>query len=137
MMLRTLLVPAFLVLGGCIVTVAPPPESSHARPPVRVTRNGIMFHEKYVVPDDVPRLLEKHGYRKDKAIHILVDEDYDDQRALWVLKHNYIDRAGYTKSMFVHSRKGSSGTHHVKPMQDTVVIPYEGSRGKGGVPRRR
>ena len=96
-----------------------------------------MFHGKYVVPDEVPRLLEKHGYSKDKAIHILVDDDYDDQRALWVFKHNYIDHAGYTKSMFVHSRKGASGTQHVKPKPEGVVIPYEGSRTRGAAPHRR
>ena len=121
---RTILFLTQFLICGCIVPVESPPESTTAHPPVRVTRNGIMFHDTYVVPDDVPRLLEKHGYDKSKTIHILVDDDYDDNRALWVFKHNYIDRAGYAKSVWVHARRGISGLSGNVKDNDGVTIPY-------------
>ena len=129
MTVRAILFISLSWICGCIVPVESQPVSTTAHPPIRVTRNGIMFHDKYVVPDDVPKLLEKHGYSKTKTVHILVDDDYDDNRALWVLKHNYIDRAGYAKSVWVHARRGISGLSGNVQDHDGVTIPYnEGPR---------
>jgi branched-subunit amino acid transport protein AzlD len=127
----TALYMALLSLAGCMVPVEAAPESSARNPPVRVGRSGIAFRGRHVVPDDVPRLLEKHGYSREKPLHILVDDDYDDKRALWVFKHNYIDRAGYTKSVWVHSQKGASGTVGILPKADGVKMPYQNTRSRG------
>ena len=123
-----------LVNCGCMTTTTL--EMSRNDPPIRITRNGILFQDRFVTPREVPRLLEKHRVPKDSTIYVLVDDDYDDQRALWVFKNNYLSHNGYTRSTWVHRRRAVSGKadevpHDAKP----VKIPYEGSRFRP--PKRR
>ncbi|MBR7180986.1 MAG: AzlD domain-containing protein [Kiritimatiellae bacterium] len=119
---------ALLSVCGCIVPVEGPPVSTAVSAPVRVTRNGLLFRDRPALPEEIPELLDKAGYDREKTLHILVDGDFDDKRALWVLKHNYIDRAGYTKSVWVHSRRGVSGSAGEINRPDTVTIPYAAPR---------
>lgn len=123
-----------LVNCGCVTTTTL--EMSRNDPPIRISRNGILFQDRFVTPQEVPRLLEKHRVPKDSTIYVLVDDDYDDQRALWVFKNNYLSHNGYTRSTWVHRRRAVSGKadevpHDAKP----VKIPYEGSRFRP--PKRR
>ena len=74
-------------------------------PLIRVTNDGVMFKEKFVTPQEVPALLKKNRIPKDATIHILVDEDFHDQKALWVFRQNYINRAGYTRAVWVNERR--------------------------------
>jgi hypothetical protein len=59
---------------------------------------------------------------KAKTLHIYVEPDFTDRRALWVFKHNYLTRYGYSKSVWVGPRMGISG--------DSSIIPD--SKGKKG-----
>lgn len=95
-------------------------------PLIHVTQHGIRFQDKLVRPDEVPRLLEKNRIPKDSTIHILVDEDYTDQETLWVFRHNYLTREGYSRSVLVHERQYQTGSRsELKPVSRKETIPYE------------
>ena len=96
-------------------------------PLIRVSRNGILFQDRFVTPQEVPRLLEKNRIPKDATIYVLVDDDYDDQRALWVFKNNYLSRNGYTRSAWVHKRRAESGSAEtLAPKGRVETIPFQG-----------
>lgn len=78
---------------------------SYRNPLIRFTNNGLMFRDKYVTPKRAMELMEKHRIPKDATIHLLVDEDYRDERAMWVFQRNYLARAGYTKSVLIRNKK--------------------------------
>lgn len=110
---------------GCVSEPSRRLQSSVAHPIVRVTRHGIKFRDRLVTPEEAVRLLEKNDVPKDHTLHVLVDDDFDDQKVLWVFKHNYLDRAGYTKSVWIHGRRGKSGRSNIKPPDGGVTIPYK------------
>ena len=116
-----------LAAAGCAAVPVEHLESKASRPLVRVTTGGIRFQDRPVTPDEVPKLLEKNGVPKDQTLHVLVDEDFDDARALWVFQHNYLNRAGYTKAlMMVGKRRAFSGDTRLKESEtDGKVIPYQ------------
>ena len=108
---------------GCVTTHEIEHELDH--PLIRVSRNGILFRDRFVEPGDVPKLLAKHRVPKEATVYVLVDDDYDDQRALWVFKNNYLNRYGYSRSAWVHPRRLEAGSaaevpHDARP----VTIPY-------------
>jgi len=115
-----------LLSCGCVSVPSDNLKSTVAHPLVRVTRFGIKFQDKLVTPEESVKLLVKHGVPKDHTLHVLVDDDFDNQRILWVFKHNYLDRAGYTKSVWIHERRGESGKSDIKPPDGGVTIPYRG-----------
>lgn len=115
---------ACLFACGCVSAPSDSLSSSVAHPIVGVTRNGITFQGRPVTPEESVRLLEKNGVPKDRTLHVLVDDDFDDQKILWVFKHNYLDRAGYTKSVWIHGRRGESGRSDIKPPEGGVTMPY-------------
>ena len=78
---------------------------SYRNPLIRFTNNGLMFRDKYVTPKKAMELMEKHRIPKNVTIHLLVDEDYRDERAMWVFQRNYLARAGYTKSVLIRNTK--------------------------------
>ena len=104
------------------------PQSSVAHPIISVTRSGIKFKDRFVTPEESVRLLEKNGVAKDRTLHVLVEEGFDNHRILWVYKHNYLDRAGYTKSVWIHERRGVSGSPDIKKPEGGVKMPYNGDR---------
>ena len=92
------------LIGGCMTndeTVS----FSYRNPLIRFTNNGLMFRDKYVTPKKAMELMEKHRIPKNVTIHLLVDEDYRDERAMWVFQRNYLARAGYTKSVLIRNTK--------------------------------
>jgi branched-subunit amino acid transport protein AzlD len=113
-----------LLSSGCVSVPSDRLESSVAHPIVRVTSMGIRFKDRPVTPEEAVKLLEKNGVPKDRTLHVLVDDDFDNQRVLWVFKHNYLDRAGYTKSVWIHARRGESGKSDLMPPEGGVSIPY-------------
>ncbi|MBQ3672332.1 MAG: AzlD domain-containing protein [Kiritimatiellae bacterium] len=115
-----------LAATGCAAVPVEHLESKASRPLVRVTTRGIRFQGQPVAPDEVVKLLEKNGVPKDQTLHVLVDEDFDDARALWVFQHNYLNRGGYTKAlMMVGARRTLSGDARLKESEtDGKVIPY-------------
>lgn len=119
----TVLYMALLSLfGGCVSVSSDELLSKADRPIIKVTPRGIKFLDRFVEPDDVPRLLRKHNVSKTKTLHVYVDPDFSDRRALWVFKHNYLTRHGYSKSVWVGTRTGVSG--------DSTIIPD--SKGRKG-----
>ena len=78
---------------------------SYRNPLIRFTNNGLMFRDKYVTPKKAVELMEKHRIPKNATIHLLVDEDYRDERAMWVFQRNYLARAGYTKSVLIRNQE--------------------------------
>lgn len=77
-------------------------------PCIAVTDRGIRFVDRFVTPQEVPRLLEKHAVPKTETIPILLEDPDADPRALWVFRHNILGRAGYTRSITVTRRKATS-----------------------------
>lgn len=93
------------LVAGCASAPTGTLDYSAAKPLIRVSNNGILFNGRFVEPKDVPVLLERHRIPKDAVIHILVDRDFNNMRALWVFQHNFLNRVGYSRSILVHERK--------------------------------
>jgi branched-subunit amino acid transport protein AzlD len=110
------------LFSGCVSVPSQELLSKAEKPIVKVTSHGIKFLDRYVEPGDVPKLLQKYNVSKAKTLHIYVEPDFTDRRALWVFKHNYLTRYGYSKSVWVGPRMGISG--------DSSIIPD--SKGKKG-----
>lgn len=124
----TVLYMALVGLAGCASVPVETVRSTVAHPLVHVTRRGIAYRGAPVKPEDVPKLLEKDKVSKTEALHVLVDPDFDDRQALWVFKHNYLDRAGYTRAILMNgAQHGVSGSSELRESFESkgVVIPYE------------
>lgn len=93
-----------LFMSGCM-TSDETISFSYRNPLIRFTNNGLMFRNEYVTPKKAMELMEKHRIPKNVTIHLLVDEDYRDERAMWVFQRNYLARAGYTKSVLIRNTK--------------------------------
>lgn len=78
---------------------------SYRNPLIRFTNNGLMFRDKYVTPKKAIELMKKHRIPKSATIHLLVDDDYRDERAMWVFQRNFLAREGYTKSVLIRNKK--------------------------------
>ena len=72
-----------LFMSGCM-TSDETISFNYRNPLIRFTNNGLMFRDKYVTPKKAMELMEKHRIPKNATIHLLVDEDYRDERAMWV-----------------------------------------------------
>lgn len=106
----------YMCLVGCGCTTA---ETSlaydGAHPLIRFSNTGIRFKDEYVTPSRAIELLEENQIPHDATIHILVDDDYTDRRATWVFQHNYLARAGYSRSVLVSKRVATSAAVDSKP----------------------
>lgn len=92
------------VMSGCMTndeTIS----FSYRNPLIRFTNNGLKFRDRYVTPKKAMELMEKHRIPKNATIHLLVDDDYRDERAMWVFQRNYLARAGYTKSVLIRNQE--------------------------------
>lgn len=98
------------LVAGCASAPTGTLDYSAAKPLIRVSNNGILFNGRFVEPKDVPVLLERHRIPKDAVIHILVDRDFNNMRALWVFQHNFLNRVGYSRSILVHERTTEART---------------------------
>ena len=124
----TILYMTLVGLTGCASVPVETVRSTVAHPLIHVTRNGILYRERPVKPDDVAKCLEKDKVSKTEALHVLVDPDFNDQHAIWIFKHNYLDRAGYTRSIMMNgAQHGVSGTSELRESFESKgrVIPYE------------
>lgn len=107
---------------GC-ATVDADFEYDAAHPLIRFTNHGIKFREEFVTPHRAVELLEKNKVPHDATIHILVDDDFDNDRATWVFRHNYLSRAGYTKSVLVSKRVATAEIVKDKPKDEEPQKP--------------
>ena len=76
-------------------------------PSVRVSRQGILFGDTFVKPQDVPEILDDYDIPKDRTIHIRLDPDVRDLRPARTLM-GYLCRAGYRSPVLVTERHAES-----------------------------
>lgn len=99
---------AALVFAGCRGAPTGTLRYGDERPLIRFTTTGLRFDGKPVTPAEAVRLLEERQIPKDATLHLLVDPDYKDDRAMWVFQHNYLGKAGYRRTVQVHERRSDS-----------------------------
>lgn len=75
-----------------------------AHPLIHFSKSGIRFKDEYVTAERAVELLEKNKIPHEATIHILVDDDFNDDLTTWVFQHNYLARAGYNHSLVVSKR---------------------------------
>lgn len=100
---KFLLAAAMLALAAGCMTTDETITYNYRNPLIRFTNNGLKFREEFVTPKRAMELLEKYRIPKDATIHLQIDDNYNDDRAIWVFQRNYLARAGYTKSVRVRS----------------------------------
>ena len=76
-------------------------------PAVRVSRQGILFGDTFVQPQEVAEILQDYDVPRDRTIHIRLDPDVRDLRPARTLM-GYLCRAGYQKPVLVTERHAES-----------------------------
>ena len=94
-----------LLAGGCATHREMNLDSQN--PSVRVSRQGILFGDTFVNPQDVPEILDDYDIPKDRTIHIRLDQDVRDLRPARTLM-GYLCRAGYRNPVLVTERHAES-----------------------------
>ena len=96
-----------LLAFGC-TTVESGVTYDGAHPLIHFSKSGIRFKDEYVTAERAVELLEKNKIPHEATIHILVDDDFNDDLTTWVFQHNYLARAGYNHSLVVSKRVARS-----------------------------
>lgn len=91
------------LLTGCM-TSEETISFDYRNPLIRFTNNGLMFKDEFVTPQKAMELMERYRIPKNATIHLLVDDDFRNDRATWVFQRNYLARAGYTKSVLIRNQ---------------------------------
>jgi len=94
-----------LLAGGCATHREISLDSKN--PSVRVSRQGIIFGDTFVNPQDVPEILDDYDIPKDRTIHIRLDPDVRDLRPARTLM-GYLCKAGYRNPVLVTERHAES-----------------------------
>ena len=94
-----------LLAGGCATHREMNLDSQN--PSVRVSRQGILFGDTFVNPQDVPEILDDYDIPKDRTIHIRLDQDVRDLRPARYLMA-VLRKAGYTRPVLVTERHAES-----------------------------
>ena len=76
-------------------------------PSVRVSRQGVLFGDTFVNPQDVSEILGDYDIPKDRTIHIRLDPDVRDLSPARTLM-GYLCRAGYRSPVLVTERHAES-----------------------------
>lgn len=98
-----------LLNTGCVTsTVAY--EQDMSKPLISISPTGIKYKDELVTPEEAVKRLKGDNIPKDATIYVKLEGGYDNQRALWVFKNNYLSRAGYTRSAWVKERRTETGT---------------------------
>lgn len=118
----TVLYMCLIGLTGCTSVPVNTIHSSVAHPLIHITNNGVRYRDKTVMPDDIHKLLEKDHVSKAETLHVLVDPDFTDSRALWVFKNNQLNRYGYSKSIYMYGeRQGISASAKEMEARDRAI----------------
>lgn len=99
---------ASFIAAGCASAPVGTLRYGDEHPLIRFTTTGLRFDGKPVTPKEAVELLELHQIPKDQTLHLLVDRDYTNDRAMWVFQHNYLGKAGYRRSVLVYERTSDS-----------------------------
>ena len=129
----------YMVLLGCcgcasdpVVTYEQGRVLDIKKPLIRMTNEGLKFEDKPVLPEQVVPRLEKLGVSKESEVYIQLDDDFNDQRAVWVFMHNYLQRAGYKHAIPMRAQRTTVGTaDQVSPVLKEKKVPFEGRTPKG------
>ena len=76
-------------------------------PAVRVSRQGILFGDTFVQPQEVAEILQDYDVPRDRTIHIRLDPDVRDLGPARSLM-GYLCRAGYNSPVLVTARHAES-----------------------------
>ena len=126
--------------GGCAsqetVTYEQGRVLNQKKPLIRMTNEGIKFQDKPVLPEQVVPRLEALGVSKEAEVYIQLDDDFNDQRAVWVFMHNYLQRAGYKHAIPMRAQRTSVGTaEELTTTLKSDKVPFEGRTFQPGVQR--
>ena len=77
------------------------------QPAVRVSRQGVLFGDTFVRPQEVPEILQDYGVPRERTIHIRLDPDVRDLGPARSLM-GYLCRAGYNSPVLVTARHAES-----------------------------
>jgi len=94
-----------LLAGGCATHREISLDAQN--PSVRVSRQGILFGDTFVNPQDVPGILGDYDIPKDRTIHIRLDPDVRDLSPARTLM-GYLCREGYRNPVLVTERHAES-----------------------------
>ncbi len=96
-----------LLTAGCTTSTV----SQDMSPPLlAISPVGIKYRGELVTPEEAISRLEDDEIPKSSTIYVKLEGGYDNQRALWVFKNNYLSRAGYTRSAWIKERRTEAGT---------------------------
>lgn len=97
------------------------------KPLIRMTNEGLKFQDKPVLPEQVVPRLEALGVSKESEVYVQLDDDFNDQRAVWVFMHNYLQRAGYKHAIPMRAQRTTVGTaDQVGTSLKSDKVPFEG-----------
>ncbi len=96
-----------LLNAGCTTSTVTQ-DMSH--PLIAISQLGIKYRGEFVTPEEAISRLEEDDIPKKSTIYVLLEDGYDNQRALWVFKNNYLTRAGYTRSAWIKERRTEAGS---------------------------
>ncbi len=109
-------------LAGCVT--AQSFETGREHPSLEIVGSGVKFQGEYVMPDEVPKLLEECGVPHDAVVHIRISQ-FDRLREAQAFR-GLLARAGYTRTALVTKEHGESWSQ-----------TQSGTRtGGAGLPRR-
>ena len=94
-----------LLAGGCATHREISLDAQN--PSVRVSRQGILFGDTFVRPEEVPEILSDYGVPKTRTIHIRLDSDVRNLGPARTLM-GYLCRAGYNNPVLVTERHAES-----------------------------
>lgn len=107
-------VPARLVAALCAALLSFGCTTTHReirfdaeQPAVRVSRQGVLFGDTFVRPQDVPEILCDYGVPRERTIHIRLDPDVRDLGPARLLM-GCLCRAGYNSPVLVTERHAES-----------------------------
>lgn len=98
------------------------------KPLIRMTTEGLKFQDKPVLPEQVVPRLEALDIPKENDLYVQIDEDYADQRAIWVFVHNYLHRGGYRHVIPMRAQRTVVGTADKvsASMRPESKVPFSG-----------
>ena len=98
------------------------------KPLIRMTTEGLKFQDKPVLPEQVVPRLEALDIPKQNDLYVQIDEDYADQRAIWVFVHNYLHRGGYRHVIPMRAQRTVVGTADKvsASMRPESKVPFSG-----------
>jgi len=107
-----------LLCTGCMSTDYGDITLDAAHPSIRYSAQGFLIGERYVDPAKVPSILESYDVPHDRVIHILIDEDAEQNLRPARLFMGLLAHNGYTRSVLVSKKRAES---HVRTEEEMAL----------------